>query len=406
MVELLSPAGNFQKLKTAIHFGADAVYCSFEDFGLRSNAGNFTLKELQEAIDYTKKAHRKIYLTLNSYLFDKDFTKLREFLSFLKNNPPDAIIVSDLGVLSALQETKIPLHISTQANITNSFAANFLKQFNVERIITARELTLQDLKLFIQNTSLDVEVFVHGAMCMAYSGRCFISSYLTMRSANRGDCAQSCRWKYTVFEDTRKNTPIFLEQHKEGSFIFNSYDLCALPILDKIIVLGVKSLKIEGRNKSDYYVSVTTKSYRKAIDSYYEGTFKKHVAYLYNQLKSVSHRPYSFGFFLAKPKQYIKNSAYIQPCTYIAVVLENTNGKIKLLVKNKLTLGSFEFVTPKDNLKIDIDTIYASDFSCKQVANPGEIVYIKSVDNVNKNDILRFCDEGNSGSLQKQAIGI
>ncbi|HEX14175.1 MAG: peptidase U32 family protein [Desulfurella sp.] len=406
MVELLSPAGNFQKLKTAIHFGADAVYCSFEDFGLRSRAGNFTLKELKEAIEYTKKAHKKIYLTLNSYLFDKDFEKLEAFLPFLKNNPPDALIVSDLGVLSLLQETKIPIHISTQANITNSYAANFLKQFNVERIIAARELTLSDLAVFVKNTSLDVEVFVHGAMCMAYSGRCFISSYLTNRSANKGDCAQSCRWKYIIFEDTRKTMPIFLEEHKEGSFIFNSYDLCALPILDRIIETGVKSLKIEGRNKSEYYAGLTTKSYRKAIDSYYEGTYKKYMASLYEQLKTVSHRPYSLGFFLGRPKQYLKSSAYLKPCTYVAIVLERVGDKLKLLVKNRFEAGSFEFVTPHTNVNVCIDTIYASDYSLKQVAHPGEIVYIKSVDNIDKNDILRVCYESDSWHLQKQAIRI
>ncbi|WP_291491688.1 U32 family peptidase [Desulfurella sp.] len=406
MVELLSPAGNFQKLKTAIHFGADAVYCSFEDFGLRSRAGNFTLKELKEAIEYTKKTNRKIYLTLNSYLFDKDFDKLKDFLSFLKNYPPDALIVSDFGVLSFLQETKIPIHISTQANITNSYAANFLKQFNVERIIAARELTLADLGIFVKNASLDVEVFIHGAMCMAYSGRCFISSYLTGRSANKGDCAQSCRWKYTIFEDTRKNIPFFLEVHKEGSFIFNSYDLCALPILDRIIETGVKSLKIEGRNKSEYYAGLTTKSYRKAIDSYYEGTFKKHVLSLYEQLKTVSHRPYSFGFFLGKPKQYLKSSAYLKPCTYVALVLDRIGDKLKLLVKNRFEAGSFEFVTPNDNITVSINEMYTNDLSVKQIAHPGEIVYIKSVDNVNKNDILRFCYESDSWHLQKQAIGI
>ncbi len=399
MVELLSPAGNFQKLKTAIHFGADAVYCSFQDFGLRSNAGNFSLKELKEAIEYTRKANRKLYLTVNSYLFDKDFPKLKDFLIFLKNNPPDAVIVSDLGVLSFLQETKIPIHISTQANITNSYAANFLKQFNVERIIAARELTLKDLGVFVRNTNIDVEVFVHGAMCMAYSGRCFISLYLTQRSANKGDCAQSCRWKYTIFEDTRKNTPLFLEEHKEGSFIFNSYDLCALPILDRIIKSGVKSLKIEGRNKSEYYTALTTKNYRKAIDSYFEGTFKKHVPELYAQLKTVSHRPYSLGFFLGKPKQYIKSSSYIQPCSYVAVVVDDKEDMLKLLVKNKFETGLFEFVTPKNNFKVYIDKIYASDLTIKHIANPGEIVCIERFDNVNKNDILRACNESNSGDL-------
>ncbi|MGB9755734.1 MAG: peptidase U32 family protein [Desulfurella sp.] len=406
MVELLSPAGNFQKLKTAIHFGADAVYCSFEEFGLRSHAGNFTLKELKEAIEYTRKAHKKIYLTINSYLFDTDFAKLRDFLAFLKNNPPDAIIVSDLGVLSLLQETKIPIHISTQANITNSYAANFLRQFNVERIIAARELTLEDLAIFTKNTTIDVEVFAHGAMCMAYSGRCFISAYLTQRSANRGDCAQSCRWGYTIYEDTRKNSPLFLEEHKEGSFLFNSYDLCVLPILNRVIDSGVRSLKIEGRNKSDYYVAIATKTYRKAIDSYFDGTFKKHLAFLYNQLKTVSHRPYSLGFFLGKPRQYLKSSSYIHPCSYLATVLDKVDGKLKLLIKNRLTKGVYEFVSAKENITVSIDTMYANDFSQQEIAHPGEIVYIDKIDNIDKYDILRSCYESNSRNLQKQNAGI
>jgi len=405
MIELLSPAGDLQKLKTAFNFGADAVYCGLESFSLR-NARNFTLNELKEAINYTHKAKKKIYLTLNSYLFDKDFPKLFEIITFLKNNPPDAIIVSDLGVLSILQELNIPIHISTQANITNAFAANFLQQFNVKRIIAARELTLEDLNTFVKNANIDVEVFVHGAMCMAYSGRCFISSYLVNRSANKGDCAQSCRWKYIIYEETRKNTPLYLEEYQNGSFIFNSYDLCALPILDKIINTGAKSVKIEGRNKSDYYVAITTKCYRQAIDSYYNGTFKKNIGVLFNELKTVSHRPYSFGFFLNKPKQYIKSSSYIQQCSYVAMVQEKIDNKLKLLIKNKLTPGEYEIVTPKNNIKVLIDAIYANDFSKKEVAHPGEIVYISDIKGVNKYDILRYCYESDSRYLQKQSVGV
>lgn len=398
MVELLSPAGNLSKLKTAIYFGADALYCGLNDFSLRSRAGNFDLTQLKEAITYTKKAGKKIYLALNSYLFDRDFERLKSIVFFLKNYPPDAIIVSDLGVLSALQETYIPIHISTQANITNSYAANFLKSFNVERVICARELSLKDLKAFVSNTNVDVEAFVHGAMCMAYSGRCFISAYLTQRSANEGDCVQNCRWQYKVFDDKRQKTPIYLEEHKEGSFIFNSYDLCALPILDKIIDCGVKSVKIEGRNKSEHYVALTTKVYRKAINSILEGTFKLHLQTLYKQLLTVSHRPYSMGFYLSKPKQYIKSSAYQKNCTILAVVLA-VDSRIKLLVKNKLAKGVYEFLTPTKNITVDIDEIYGSDFESKEFANPNEVVYIKTIDSINKNDILRSCDESNSGNL-------
>ncbi len=393
-VELLSPGGNFEKIKTAINYGADAIYAGYDKFGLRSRAGNLNKEQLIEAVDFVHKAKRKIYLTINSYLFDGELEELVEFLKFLNNYPPDAFIVSDLGILSLVCEyTNIPVHISTQANITNAHAANLLKPFNVERVVLARELTLEDIKLFSKLSKVETEAFVHGAMCMSYSGRCFLSAYLTNRSANRGDCAQSCRWKYTVVEEKRRDMPMHVEEHKEGTFIFNSYDMCALPILDKIVQSGVKSLKIEGRMKSVYYVAVSTAVYRKALDDVLCGrNFEDNIDFYMKELNKISHRPYSFGFYLNEPKQYLKSSGYERDCDFVGVIEYSKDGKIFIRVRNRIKPGRYEIFTKNfDVLPIDINNLYTLDGLEKSVGNPNEFLYIKSHLKVEEFSILRQC---------------
>ncbi len=395
MVELLSPGGNLEKIRIAIDYGADAVYSGYKKFGLRSRAGNLDKNQIKEAIAFVHKSGRKFYLTLNSYLFDKEFDELIDFLKFLNNYPPDALIVSDLGVLNVVNElTNIPIHMSTQANITNSYAARILKRYNVKRIVAAREMDINDIRSFVKNSSIDLEVFVHGAMCMAYSGRCFLSSYLTGRSANQGDCAQSCRWKYTVVEETRKDAPITIEEHKEGSFIFNSYDMCAVEILDEIIDAGVSSIKIEGRMKSVYYTAVTTAVYRDAVDTILSGgDYKAKIPFYMDELKKISHRPYSLGFYKDKPMQYIKSSGYERNCDFIAIVEKKSKDRIYLKLRGQLKKGKYEFFT--HNLRvvyIDIEKIYNIDDTEKSIGNPNEFVYICADINVERFDILRRCN--------------
>ncbi len=394
-VELLSPGGNLEKIRTAIRYGADAVYTGYKLFGLRSRAGNLDKKELQEAINFVHKSGKKIYLTLNSYLFDKEFDELREFLYFLNNNPPDALIVSDLGVLSFVnQYTDIPIHISTQANITNAYAANLLKPFNVERVVLARELTIDNIRDFAKHSKVELEAFVHGAMCMSYSGRCFLSAYLTKRSANQGDCAQSCRWKYTVVEEKRKDMPMDVEEHKEGTFIFNSYDMCALPILKDIVDSGVKSLKIEGRMKSVYYVAISTAVYRKALDDVLEGrNIADKVDFYMSELNKISHRPYSFGFYLNDPKQYLESSGYQRDCDFLGVVEYSKDDKIFIKVRNRIEPGVYEVVDSElESKMLEIKEFFDMNSNKKSVGNPNDFLYIKTHLKVKDFSILRRCE--------------
>ncbi len=405
MVELLSPGGNLEKIKFAIHYGADAVYCALKKFGLRSQASNLTKGDYLEALDFVHIEGKKLYLTLNAYLFDRDFEELFEIVDFLNEYPPDGVIVSDLGVLNVVyKNTDIPIHISTQANVTNSYAANFLKDFNVKRIVLARELTLEDIRRFKKGTDLELEAFIHGAMCMAYSGRCFLSAYLTGRSANKGDCTQSCRWKYTVIEHKRPNMPMDVEEHKEGTFIFNSYDMCALPILPQLIESGVSSLKIEGRMKSVYYVSVVTSVYRDALNTIIEGgDFKSMIPYYMKELESVSHRPYSLGFYLGQPKQYLKSSGYIRNCKFCGVVVDYSDGMAKIQVRDRIERGHYEIILP--NLKrvsLNLDCLYDEDGNAKFYGNPNEFVYIRLPEKVEELSLLRKCHESNSGEVEVQ----
>ncbi len=394
-VELLSPGGNLEKIKIAINYGADAVYTGYKKFGLRSRAGNLDKKGLIDAINYTHNAGKKLYLTLNSYLFDNELDEFIEFIKFLNNYPPDALIVSDLGVLNIINElSDIPIHISTQANITNSFAANFLKSFNVERVVLAREMSIDDIKSFSVNSDVEVEAFVHGAMCMAYSGRCFLSAFFTQRSANRGDCAQSCRWKYSLVEEKRQDKPIYLEEHKEGTFIFNSYDMCAIPILDEIVSAGVCSLKIEGRMKSAYYVAVSTAIYRKALDDILNGkSFKNSIEFYMEELKKISHRPYSLGFYKNKPMQYVKSSGYERDCSFVGIVEYSKNGKVFIKVKNQIKPGRYEFFTKNaEIIPLAINRLYDINSNEKTVGNPNDFLYIQSHINVGEFSILRKCE--------------
>ncbi len=405
MIELLSPGGNLEKIKFAIHYGADAVYCALKKFGLRSQAGNLSKDDYIEALNFVHENDKKLYLTLNAYLFDKDFNQLFKIVDFLNKYPPDGVIISDFGVLSVVSKnTDIPIHISTQANITNSYAANMLGSFNVKRIVLARELTLDDIKKFKENTNIEIEAFVHGAMCMSYSGRCFISAYLTGRSANRGDCTQSCRWKYTVVEHKRPDMPIDVEEHLEGTFIFNSYDMCALPILPQFIENGISSLKIEGRMKSLYYVSVVTSVYRDALDTLMRGeSFKPKIPYYMKELSKVSHRPYSFGFYLGQPKQHMKSSGYIKNCNFCGVITDCSDGYAKVQVRGKIEYGEYEIVSPASKIKkIYINALFDEEGKIKKYGNPNEFVYIRVSREIEKLSLLRKCSESNSRELEIQ----
>lgn len=339
-MELLAPAGNFEKFLTALHFGADAVYLAGGRFGLRAFAGNFSEEEMRQAVKIAHDRNKKVYVTLNIIAKDKDFEGLEDYLRFLEEIGVDAVIVADLGVVAFIREKapNIPVHVSTQANIINSYSAKLMVELGAKRLILARELSLQEIKMIRENVPSDVEieVFVHGAMCMAYSGRCLLSNYLTGRDSNHGECVQACRWKYMVREVNRQDE-LEVQEDERGSYIFNSKDLNMLSHLQELKEIGVDSIKIEGRMKSPYYVATVVNAYRRALDMLPQ----KPTEELERELLKASHRRYTTGFYFGdENKQYTLDSMPVQESEFVAVVTKDTqNGVVEVEMRNKFSVG-------------------------------------------------------------------
>ena len=365
-MELLAPAGNFEKFLTAMHFGADAVYLAGNRFGLRAFAGNFSDDEIVEAVKIAHKNGKKVYITLNIIAKDNDFVGLKEYLEFLQNKAKvDAVIVADIGVLQFVRvhAPMLDIHVSTQANIINSYTANFFADLGVKRLILARELSLEQIKNIRKNLSpkVQIEVFVHGAMCMAYSGRCLLSNYLTGRDSNHGECVQACRWKYYVREVSRDDE-LEVQEDEKGSYIFNSKDLNMLPFLKELKEIGVDSIKIEGRMKSSYYVATVVNAYRMALDM----LPKRPTEELCKELLKASHRRYTTGFYFDEEnRQYQEDSMPVQDSDFVAVVTEDCDGKkVQVEMRNKFSVGDeLEILSPDKkifNKKIKIEKIINS----------------------------------------------
>lgn len=394
-MELLAPAGNFEKFLTALHFGADAVYLAGNRFGLRAFAGNFSDEEIKEAVKIAHKIGKKVYITLNIIAKDEDFEGLKEYLEFLQETKVDAVIVADIGVMEFVRKyaPKLDIHISTQANIINSYTANFFADLGVKRLILARELSLEQIKKLRQNLpkEVEIEVFVHGAMCMAYSGRCLLSNYLTGRDSNHGECVQACRWKYYVREVSRDDE-LEVEEDEKGSYIFNSKDLNMLSHLEELKGAGVDSIKIEGRMKSSYYVATVVNAYRMALDMLPE----KPTEELEKELLKASHRRYTTGFYFDEEnRQFQEDSMPVQDSEFMAVAVEDAkDGKVKVEMRNKFSIGdTLEILSPKKdcfNKKVEIKEIIDSNGekidSAKKVQ---EIVEINMEYPILKGDILR-----------------
>lgn len=329
--EILAPAGDLEKLRFALAYGADAVYAGGSSFGLRAFAGNLDEEEMRFGVQYAHQLKRKLYITVNIFAHEEDFTSLKDYLQFLREIEVDGIIVSDPGVMAVVREEtpELEVHLSTQANCTNSYSANFWFSQGVQRIVLARELTLEELKSLRPKVEGELEIFIHGAMCMSYSGRCLLSNYLTGRDANRGECTHPCRWGYALVEEKRPGQYFPLEEDARGSYIFNSHDLCLLPYLPLLKELDLASYKIEGRMKSSYYVASTAKVYREAIDVLWEqgeDEFKKRLPAWLTEMDKVSHRDYSTGFLFGKPgaeAHNIETSNYIREYSFVGRVLED-----------------------------------------------------------------------------------
>ena len=303
--ELLLPAGSLSRLKTAILYGADAVYSGTPDLSLRLKS-SFPLEHLQEGVDFVHNANKKLYLTLNLFSHNKDIEKLTLFIDTIKQIQPDAIIISDPGIFQFIHERlpKIPIHISTQANVCSWLTVNFWKNMGASLCVLAREVSFSEItEIREKSPDIKLEMFVHGAMCISYSGRCLISSFMASRSANQGACAHSCRWKYKMYleEEERPNQYYNVQEDEKGTYFFNSKDLCLMPKLNEILSLGIDSLKIEGRNKTEYYVAQTARVYRKAIDDYYADPSTWNSTKYLEELNTLQNRGYTLGFFEGIP---------------------------------------------------------------------------------------------------------
>lgn len=329
-IELLAPAGDINKLKTAVEYGADAVYLGGESFGLRKASKNFSMEDIKWATEYLHERGKKIHVTLNIIPHDKDIKGVEEYIKDLYDIGVDALIVADPGMFMKVKEVApdFPIHISTQGSVTNAQTVKFWQKLGAERVVMARELSLNEVSNIIKEVgdSIEIETFAHGAMCMSYSGRCLLSNYMTGRDANMGDCAQPCRYKYHLVEEKRPGEYFPIEEHDEGTFIMNSKDLCMIEHIDDMINAGIASLKIEGRVKSEYYLATVIRSYRMAIDAYYADPENyKYDPYLLGEIKKVSHRDFTTGFFYGKANensQVYKDNSYIRGYDFVGIVLD------------------------------------------------------------------------------------
>ncbi len=357
-VELLAPAGNLEKLKMAIIYGADAVYLGGEAFGLRANADNFTRDDLIAGIDFAHSRGKKVFVTMNIIPHNDDFLGMPNYIRELTDFGVDAIILSDPGVYSMVREIspQMEIHLSTQANNTNYMSARFWYNHGVKRIVLARELSIKEISEIREKipSDLELEIFVHGAMCISYSGRCLLSNYMTVRDSNRGLCAHPCRWQYHLVEEKRPGEYFPVYENERGTFIFNSRDLCMIEYLPQIINAGVTSLKIEGRMKSAYYVATVVKAYRQALDAYYE--FGKNYTFNKKWLEEVSkasHREFTTGFYFEKPSsdgQIYNTSSYIRDYDFIGMVLDydKNSGIATVEQRNRMIKGEeIEVVNPE-----------------------------------------------------------
>ncbi len=357
--EVLSPAGNMEKLKTAVQYGANAVYFAGKSFGLRAFAGNFSREEILEAVKFCHEHNVKAYVTVNIVAHNKDFDALPEYLVFLQNAGVDAVIVSDIGIAKLVREVapKLDLHISTQANVTNKFSAKVYADMGASRIVLARELTLTEIKEIRDYLpeNVELEAFVHGAMCISYSGRCLLSNYLSGRASNNGECIQACRWNFEIREKTRGGEFMPIEEDERGTYILNSKDLNMIEHLDDLANAGVTSFKIEGRMKSQYYVATVTNAYRRAVDILEKGGEYHCPEALLDELEKTSHRKYTTGFnYKDKRKEeseYILSSQPVQTDEFVAIVTKSSvDGVAEIEMRNRFcTTDELNILSYGDN---------------------------------------------------------
>ncbi|MCQ2554468.1 MAG: U32 family peptidase [Clostridia bacterium] len=402
-VELLAPAGDLEKLKMAIIYGADAVYFGGEMFSLRAGAGNLTIPEIKEALQFAHERGKKCYLTLNIYPHNEDIEPLKKYLNDIKDLDIDAYLCSDPGMISVLKSI-IPdacIHLSTQANMTNYETAMFWYNFGIRRIVLARELTFKEIHEMLAKApkDLEFEAFMHGAMCISYSGRCLLSNFMAERDSNRGMCAHPCRWKYALVEEKRPGEYFPVEEDGRGTYILNSRDLCMIEHIPELVESGICSFKIEGRMKSSFYVATVVSAYRKAIDAYYADPehyeFKEEWM---DELKKASHREFTTGFYFNKPTnkdQNYQTSAYTRDYTFTGLVKSDSDnfGYAVVEQRNKMNIGdTIEVMGPDiDFFTMELKEMYNEEGeSIMSCPHPQQVLKIRFDRPVKENYMLRI----------------
>lgn len=400
--ELLIPASSLEVLKIAVMYGADAVYIGGEAFGLRAKAKNFSMEEIAEGIAFAHAHEVKVYITANILAHNGDLAGVREYFEELKEIKPDALIISDPGVFAIAKEVcpNIERHVSTQANNTNYGTYRFWYEQGAKRVVSARELSLAEIAEIRANIpdDLEIETFIHGAMCISYSGRCLLSNYFTGRDANQGACTHPCRWKYAVVEEKRPGEYLPVYENDRGTYIFNSKDLCMIEYIPELMESGIDSFKIEGRMKTALYVATVARTYRKAIDDYKESPelYKKNLPWYLDQISNCTYRQFTTGFFFGKPSeesQIYDNNTYVKEYTYLGIVGEqNAGGLYRIEQRNKFSVGEeIEVMKPNgENLTVTVRRIVDEEGNEMESApHPKQVLYIDLGQPLELYDILR-----------------
>ena len=400
--ELLIPASSLEVLKIAVTFGADAVYIGGEAFGLRAKAKNFTPDEMKEGIDFAHAHGVKVYVTANILAHNYDLAGAREYFKELKEMKPDGLIIADPGMFSLAKEIcpEIDVHISTQANNTNYETYRFWERMGATRVVSARELSIKEIKEIREHISdkMEIETFVHGAMCISYSGRCLLSNYFTSRDANQGACTHPCRWKYAVVEESRPGEYLPVYENERGTYIFNSKDLCMIEHIPDLIDAGIDSLKIEGRMKTALYVATVARTYRKALDDFAESPekYQENMPWYLDQISNCTYRQFTTGFFYGKPNeetQIYDSNTYVKEYTYLGIVGErNEQGWYKTEQRNKFSVGELIEVMKPDgrNVEVTVKAIYDEDGKpMESCPHPKQTLYVDLGMELDQYDILR-----------------
>ena len=400
--ELLIPASNLEVLKTAVIFGADAVYIGGEAFGLRAKAKNFTLEDMREGISFAHERGVKVYVTANILAHNYDLDGARKYFGELKEIKPDALIISDPGMFTLAKEVcpEIEIHISTQANNTNYLTYDFWYKMGATRVVSARELSLVEIKQIREHIPEDMEIesFIHGAMCISYSGRCLLSNYFTGRDANHGACTHPCRWKYAVVEESRPGEYLPVYENERGTYIFNSKDLCMIEHIPEIIDAGIDSLKIEGRMKTALYVATVARTYRKALDDFMESEekYRENMEWYKAEIGKCTYRQFTTGFYFGKPDentQIYDSNTYINEYIYLGICGEiNEKGLVRIEQRNKFSVGDvIEIMKPNgENVKTKVLAMFNEDGEVMESCpHPKQIVYLQLDKQPEVYDILR-----------------